>query len=264
MEEFMNRWESKQLRIGYNFDDGFIKPVPACARAVERCVDVLRSSGQEMVYFPIPEPDKAANIFFKNILCDGGDHLNKTFDENPVDPYLKTFAYMLKVPFCIRWLLAFLIDFISPQLAIALRSYVRTTNEVRQAQEQLDDYVQKFTEQWMAADLDLLIVPAFAFPAIPYDACSDLFSAAFETGLYNMLDYSVGCLPVGKVTSDDDKTLADETQWSTGWNPILKRIRSASANSVGLPVNVQIVGLPFEDEKCLTLMRILEKELTQK
>jgi hypothetical protein len=29
MEAFLHRWESKQLRIGYNFDDGFIKPVPA-------------------------------------------------------------------------------------------------------------------------------------------------------------------------------------------------------------------------------------------
>jgi len=29
MEEFERRWEAKQLRIGYNFNDGFIKPVPA-------------------------------------------------------------------------------------------------------------------------------------------------------------------------------------------------------------------------------------------
>ena len=31
-----------------------------------------------------------------------------------------------------------------------------------------------------------------------------------------MLDYPVGCLPVDKVTSEDDKALADETQWATG------------------------------------------------
>lgn len=263
MKEFERRWEAKQLRIGYNFDDGFIKPVPACVRAVERCVDILRSSGQEIVYSPIPEPEKAASLFFKSLMCDGGAYLNKTFSENPVDQYLKRFAFLLKIPFCIRWILAFIIDLFCPQLAIAMRAYVRTTNDVRQSQEQLDEYVQKFTEQWMAADLDLLIVPAFAFPAIPYYACSDLSTAAFETGLYNMLDYPVGCLPVDKVTSDDDKALADETQWATDWNPILKRIRSAAANSVGLPVNIQIVGLPFEDEKCLALMRILEKELTK-
>ncbi|CAK5041505.1 unnamed protein product [Meloidogyne enterolobii] len=162
------------------------------------------------------------------------------------------------IPLCVRWLLAFIFDIFSPQLAILMRAYVRTPNDVRQSQEQLDEY---FTEQWLASDLDLLIVPAFSFPAIPYDACSDLAAAAFETGLYNMLDYPVGCLPVDKVTSEDDKALADETQWATNWNPILKRIRYAAANSVGLPVNVQIVGLPFEDEKCLALMRILEKKL---
>lgn len=38
----------------------------------------------------------------------------------------------------------------------------------------------------MTAGLDLLIVPAFAFPAIPYNSCSDLSTAAFETGLYNV------------------------------------------------------------------------------
>jgi len=38
----------------------------------------------------------------------------------------------------------------------------------------------------LASNLDLLIVPAFAFPAIPYDACSDLAAAVFETGLYNV------------------------------------------------------------------------------
>uniref|UniRef100_A0A915P933 Amidase domain-containing protein n=1 Tax=Meloidogyne floridensis TaxID=298350 RepID=A0A915P933_9BILA len=261
MEEFERRWEAKQLRIGYNFNDGFIKPVPACARVVERCVEILRSSGQEMVYFPIPEPEKAASLLFKNIACDGGAFLKKTFSENPVDKYLKRFAFMLKIPLCIRWLLAFIFDIFCPQLAILMRAYVRTPNDVRQSQEQLDEYVQKFTEQWLASNLDLLIVPAFAFPAIPYDACSDLAAAVFETGLYNMLDYPVGCLPVDKVTSEDDKALADETQWATDWNPILKRIRYAAANSVGLPVNIQIVGLPFEDEKCLALMRILEKKL---
>jgi len=34
---------------------------------------------------------------FKNIACDGGAFLKKTFSENPVDKYLKRFAFMLKV-----------------------------------------------------------------------------------------------------------------------------------------------------------------------
>lgn len=29
LENFEQRWKAKELRIGYNFDDGFIKPVPA-------------------------------------------------------------------------------------------------------------------------------------------------------------------------------------------------------------------------------------------
>ena len=34
MEEFKQRWAAKQLKIGYNFDDGFINPVPAYVKII--------------------------------------------------------------------------------------------------------------------------------------------------------------------------------------------------------------------------------------
>jgi hypothetical protein len=36
-------------------------------------------------------------------------------------------------------------------------------------------------------------------------------------------------------------------------------MREAAANSVGLPLSVQVIGLPFRDEDCLRLMRIIER-----
>lgn len=250
-----------KLRIGYHFDDGFIKPVPACARAVQRCVDLLQEEGHELVHFPIPDAHNAASILFKNLSPDGAVFFRKTFAENPVDPYLKKFALMLKIPFFIRCLLAFIVQWFSPQLAIVLRAYVRRAEDVRQAQDQLDCYVNMFTKQWKAAKLDLLIVPSFPLPAVPHHSCSDLVPLAFATALYNMLDFPAGHLPVGKVSAKDDQALLDETQWSTGANLLLKQMRSAAAGSAGMPVGVQIVGLPYEEEKCLALMQVLEKKL---
>jgi hypothetical protein len=38
----------------------------------------------------------------------------------------------------------------------------------------------------MTAGLDLLIVPGFITPAVPFSACSDLSPVAFATGLFNV------------------------------------------------------------------------------
>ena len=37
-----------------------------------------------------------------------------------------------------------------------------------------------------------------------------------------------------------------------------KNIKKAVKNSENLPLSVQIVGLPFEDEKCLKVMKLIE------
>lgn len=38
-------------------------------------------------------------------------------------------------------------------------------------------------------------------------------------------------------------------------------MRKAAANSEGLPTSVQVVTLPFEEEKCLGIMKIIENVL---
>ena len=44
-----------------------------------------------------------------------------------------------------------------------------------------------------------------------------------------------------------------------GYNIFLKQIRDAARNSKGLPLAVQVAALPFEEEKCLAVMREIER-----
>lgn len=55
-----------------------------------------------------------------------------------------------------------------------------------------------------------------AVPAVPHDYPSRLGVCAFATGLFNLLDLPAGIVPVGTVTLQDDKLLADENCWHTG------------------------------------------------
>ncbi|VDO59504.1 unnamed protein product [Onchocerca flexuosa] len=145
---------------------------------------------------------------------------------------------------------------------------VDVTIETKRKKKKLDIFT-KFVREWEAFELDALICPAFTggvspfvkniFPAVPHHYPNRLAICAFSTGLFNLLDFPAGVVPTGTVNSDDDKLLADEASWHTGNDLALKMLRSAARNSAGLPVAVQVVTLPFREEKCLSVMKEVEK-----
>lgn len=91
---------------------------------------------------------------------------------------------------------------------------------------------------------------------------------AVATVLYNVLDMPVGCLPVTRVDATKDK-LTDE--WTTGpglgsrfleggiyrgKNPLYD-----PEASQGMPVNIQIVGKKWEEEKVVAIMDVVDNAL---
>ncbi|VDM45166.1 unnamed protein product [Toxocara canis] len=95
-------------------------------------------------------------------------------------------------------------------------------------------------------------------PSVPNEYPGELPMCAFATGLFNMLDFPAGVVPTGIVTKQDDVLLEDEKSWPVGHNIALRRIREAARNSVGMPIGVQVVALPFHEEECLAVMEMVE------
>ncbi|VDN01234.1 unnamed protein product [Thelazia callipaeda] len=250
---------SRPLRIGYFVEDGFMKPVPACARAVIQTVEKLKTLGHELVQFHLPEPENAASLFYKNLMPHGGDFLVQLYSNEETPSYLRTFTFLLKVPFFVRRIVSFVLSFISKPLSILAGSYIDSLKSLQITQEMTKQYTERFIEDWKELELDALICPAFTVPAVPHDYPSRLGACCFATGLFNMLDFPAGVVPVGKVSATDDRSLLDEVVWPTGNDPALKILRSAARDSVGLPVSVQIVTLPMREEYCLSLMKEVEK-----
>jgi Asp-tRNA(Asn)/Glu-tRNA(Gln) amidotransferase A subunit family amidase len=94
----------------------------------------------------------------------------------------------------------------------------------------------------------------------------DTSHLSIATLLYNVVDSTVGCLPVTRVDRSRDATppvdefLAD----SPGSFILEKRIYGVSdpaydANKMhGLPVGIQVVGKAWEDEKVLSVMKEIQ------
>ncbi|CAG9537517.1 unnamed protein product [Cercopithifilaria johnstoni] len=251
------------LRIGYYIEDGFMKPVPACSRAVVQTVEKLKAAGHELVLFHLPDPENAASLFYRNLMPYGKDQLLKLYADEVIPPSFRTFIFLLKLPFYVCSTISYILSFISTSLSIVAGSYVKSLGDLQITHELTDQYTEKFIEQWKTLELDALICPAFTVPAVPHDYPSRLGVCAFATGLFNLLDLPAGVVPTGTVNSEDDRLLADEDSWRTGKfagnDFALKMLRKAARDSAGLPVAVQVVTLPLREEKCLSVMKEVEK-----
>ncbi|KAK6746773.1 hypothetical protein RB195_000188 [Necator americanus] len=248
-----------RLKIGYYDDDGFCPPVPCVKRCVLETVERLKREGHELIRFTVPKVDEMVQIFYKLLMADGGNYMQSLYDNDIVDPYMKEFVMLLKVPNCLRWLLSCVIQNISPQLAALGTAYVSNLEDLRYTQEQCDRYREKFTEYWKSLRIDALICPAFPVPPVPHRFPSRMSAVATYTGLFNLLDFPAGAVPAGNVNAQDDEDLMNEEKYPVGYNIVLKTIRDAASRSVGLPLSVQVVTLPYEEEKCLRLMKKVEK-----
>lgn len=73
------------------------------------------------------------------------------------------------------------------------------------------------------------------------------------TFIWNVLHYPSGVLPVTQVEQGEDSSYED------GYNDIwTKTIRKDLQGNEGMPLCVQVVGLSFEDETVLGVMKSIE------
>lgn len=120
-------------------------------------------------------------------------------------------------------------------------------------------YRRSVIAQWKAMNLDVLLTPMLS-PALDLNAPGRATGAISYTVLFNCLDFPAGVVPVTTVTSEDDAQMEHyQGYFGDIWDSTLKK---AMKNSVGLPVAVQCVALPWQEELCLRFMREVELLMT--
>uniref|UniRef100_A0A914YCI5 Amidase domain-containing protein n=1 Tax=Panagrolaimus superbus TaxID=310955 RepID=A0A914YCI5_9BILA len=104
------------------------------------------------------------------------------------------------------------------------------------------------------AKIDLIICPPQVSAAYTHSDAVKLPSTVSYTGLYNMLDYAAGVVPITKVTKEDVKQTEESYPDTDLWYKIVKE---NNKNSEGLPIGIQVVGIPSE-ENVLRVIREIE------
>jgi fatty acid amide hydrolase len=110
---------------------------------------------------------------------------------------------------------------------------------------------------WQSQGLDALVCPGLGVPAFPHGRSDKLNQACSYTFLWNNFHFPAGTVPVTTVKQEEDGVYESSFEDTLSANA-----RASMVGSVGLPVGVQIVALPWMDEQCVRAMAELEAAMS--
>ncbi|XP_038616072.1 fatty-acid amide hydrolase 1 [Tachyglossus aculeatus] len=249
---------TQPLRIGYYQSDNFTMPSPAMERAVLETKQRLEDAGHTLVPF-LPEdvPSVMQDLAPSGLFSDGGETFLENFKGDQVDSCLSDLVLILKIPNWLKWLLALFIKPLAPRMSSFLNNMrARSARDLWKVHHEIKEYRHSIITQWKKENLDVVLCPMLG-PALSNNYPGKATGAVSYTMLYNCLDFPAGVVPVSNVTQQDEDKLAQCRGYFLDiWD---KMFQKGLVGSVGLPVAVQCVALPWHDEACLRLMREVER-----
>ncbi|KAL3831831.1 hypothetical protein ACJMK2_023533 [Sinanodonta woodiana] len=254
--------KTNELKIGYYVFDGYLKPVPACKRAVMDAKDILEREGHKLIPFEVPDLKEIfTEIYLPVIFGDNTQMLLEHLKNDVIDPGISLAVTNWSLPKCVQWLMSWVMSSVYNDNVIG--KGIRSTSQSRNVYdwwklaERLEEYKKKFLSLWRSLELDALICPGFAFPAVPNGEVFNVLGGVTYTALYNLLDYPAGTVPVTKVTREDEAGMKDYPS-RTRYERFIRKY--FSEGTVGLPVGIQCVGLPYQEELVLRVMKMVEND----
>ncbi|XP_075895434.1 fatty-acid amide hydrolase 1 isoform X1 [Nelusetta ayraudi] len=253
---------SRPLRIGYMENDGYTQPSPSNARGVREVKALLEEAGHTLVPFTPLRMPEVINELIKAVFADGTAMLLQKLEGGPLDPCLRAQVFPYYFPKWLKKTVSFLLRPLCPRGSAVLNSLcgVGSPADVWKQHATVEDYIQDTIAEWRRRDIDVLLCPVIG-PAFNLLYCGKNSHAVSLTMIYNLLNFPAGSVPVSTVTAEDEEKLRSYTgNYHDRFDQLFKE---AVSGAEGLPVAVQCVALPWQDELCLRFMKEVEKVVRQ-
>jgi len=252
--------QKKRLKIGYYTEDGYFPLTPACKRAVEVAIEAVSGAGCEIVYFRPPNLEVISHYFFDHMLADAGANSLPMWKNEILDQAIEVNNLVYKIPLWIRRnIIGPLLRLLSPIMSDVSSRGLTHSKDLSISLRKLDEIIHEILTTWQNQNIDVVIAPGFAFPAPPVKHPARLVPAVAYTAAYNVVNFPAGTVPVTRVTSEDEIAMKD---YPRGKDLLFQLVyEGAKKNTVGLPLGVQIIGRPYQEELVLHVMQLLENHV---
>lgn len=259
---------TRPLTIGFHIDGGYTQPppCPAMVRITERAVAALRAAGHHLVPFdpsdvvpwrelhPVLLAEFGVGARRETDSSSAGEAPGKEREGNYSSKSTDTAVDEVHPD-----LAAMALSTRGPGVLLPVPGNMQEYHKIIEARDRLRDTL---IRSWKEAGLDVLLCPAWAFPAPPVEEVRNLASAVWTTQAWNFYDMPAGVVPAGTVTEDDLKKT-----WDIPVNPpvIDASLKDACLRSregsAGMPLAVQLIGQPWHEELVLRAMLEVERAL---
>ncbi|VDD79935.1 unnamed protein product [Mesocestoides corti] len=253
--------ESLTIGVYRNCPD-ILPVVPGVERVMTEVIAALKAQGHTVVEVDLPKPNEALLLALHSLISNDsywnihvGQHWGNSLKWNEIFK-----CWLPKSPYCLRVMLDLAIQFQQGAKCKSLRQLLDVLKKPFSAEAiraHVEAYRLKFFELWDDEEIDLLVGPAAAAPALLKRSPAGL--AFLQTGystIFNVVNCPAGVVPFGKTTQDDVKLASEVKAPSRSlYKQLLKQQRTAE----GLPMAVQVIAKPWEDDLALRVMHDLEQ-----
>ncbi|OAG35292.1 phosphoribosylamine-glycine ligase [Fonsecaea monophora] len=237
---------TSKLVIAVLRDDGVVAPTKPVRRALEQVASALVAGGHRVVELPA---EKLKTLHRRGTAC-----VMKSNVQNGGRGVMKHIQASGEP--------------VVPRTATGSSDSLLTTEEVFANHIERGQIAYEYATLWQEYGMDAILTPAVAHPAPPH---GKYISNSYAT-IYNMLDYTTGSIPVTTVSRDDspEREWLDQTPYprvepvrfpyDLGDNEMKELFTSAEVFE-NAPVGVQIVCQRLREEKCIGVMKEIERLL---
>ena len=245
------RTPNRSKKIGFFHPVGLVE-LPNCStRALSTVRAALEAAGYEVIDLEIPSPElimsTTMSAFFK-------DDLQMYYFDTKVlkEPLIPCYKGMGKLANLSVFMAKQLREVYTGRVKLNFDYYInaktKNSNFFRELQHELTLSMIKLYKD---AGIEVAIAPGLP-PAPLHGKSENISFYCFYTFMWNLLGFPAGAVPVTKVREYEQEF---ESHFK---DDIATDMQKLMQNSLGLPVGVQVAGLPWKDEEVVDIMKELE------
>lgn len=232
----------EEFRVVWWDDAGPLEPAPAVQRAVRIAIERLNAAGCHTVRLDGRLATEAAWLHLAILSADGGADIRRLFGTAcPIPPV----ARLLRLAGMPRWLRS-LVSAGAAAAGNRIESLAlgKTGPRIAAAFQGLLEERAALAERCrsLAGSFDVAVCPVSAVPALRHGTAARLVLAAAPCLLANLLDLPAGAVPVSRVAAEEIRARGPSR------DPVVRAADETDRGSCGLPVGVQVIGLPGADD----------------